>query len=262
MYDETMNEYPMLTDAEQKALARRAHAGDTKARDLLVLSNLRFVQVQVKLYCCMDPSKFSDVMQQGIAGLIHAIDKYDPDRGFSLTTYAWQWIWQSMRRGVYGSSKVYMPFYAKSGLQTVKELQLRGVTSAQDLAKESGLALDFIKILLELQQTRYLSLEQPVNAEDGSLTHGDLILDDADDYADLDDREDSRERIRKMFSVLNPRERKIMKLRFWADGDKLPSYASIGRQLHISSERVRQLIDNAMIKMRRVERLEPEEVSA
>jgi RNA polymerase primary sigma factor len=241
--------YPLLTAADEVALAKRVERGDAAAKEQMINSNLRLVVHVAKRYRGHGVP-FGDLIQDGVIGLNRAVEKFDYRKGFKFSTYATWWIRQAVQRSIAGQSRtIRVPTHVHERRQTLQrharklEPELGRPATHEELAKASGLALKHVEEALSVAEAR-ASLNTPVGEDDGEL--GDLF---ADENADRPDElaEDAlrRRAVRDALEELPERERRILELRFGLDDDP-QSLEAIGRELQLTRERVRQLEAQAL----------------
>jgi len=245
--------YPLLTAAEEVALAKRIERGDAAAKERMINSNLRLVISIAKRYQGHDVPLL-DLVQDGVIGLNRAVEKFDWRRGFKFSTYATWWIRQACQRAIAGQSRtIRVPSHVEE--RRVKlararrqlETRLGREPTREELAEATGLSKAHVDEALDVAEAR-VSLNQTVGADDeGEL--GDLFRDpSADDPAERAFESLERLGIRRSVASLPERERRVIELRFGLDGDPQP-LESIGKELGISRERVRQLEADALAQL-------------
>ena len=245
--------YPLLTAAEEVALAKRIERGDAAAKERMINSNLRLVISIAKRYQGHDVPLL-DLVQDGVIGLNRAVEKFDWRRGFKFSTYATWWIRQACQRAIAGQSRtIRVPSHVEerrvklSRARRQLETRLGREPTREELAEATGLSKAHVDEALDVAEAR-VSLNQTVGAEDeGEL--GDLFRDpNADDPAEEAFESLERLGIRRSVASLPERERRVIELRFGLDGDPQP-LESIGKELGISRERVRQLEADALAQL-------------
>ncbi|HKA26442.1 MAG TPA: RNA polymerase sigma factor RpoD/SigA [Gaiellaceae bacterium] len=251
-----MNEigrYPLLTAAEEVALAKRVERGDLKAKERMINSNLRLVVHVAKRYRGHGVP-FGDLIQDGVIGLNRAVEKFDWRRGFKFSTYATWWIRQAVQRSVAGQARtIRVPTHVHERRQTLRrharklEVDLGRPPTDKELAKASGLKLQHVEEALSIPEAR-ASLNSPVGDEDSS-EFGDLFADESADSPEELAEDALRARaVREALADLPERERRILELRFGIDSDP-QSLEKIGAELELTRERVRQLEAQALERL-------------
>jgi RNA polymerase primary sigma factor len=237
--------YPLLTAAEEVALAKRIERGDEAAKERMINSNLRLVISIAKRYQGHGVPLF-DLIQEGVIGLNRAAEKFDWRRGFKFSTYATWWIRQAVQRGVSGqSATIRIPTHVGERRAKIArarrrlELELGRAPTREDLAEATDLPLKHVDEALDAAEAP-VSLNQRVGSEEeGEL--GDLFTDTtAGDPAEEATSAVQRQEIRRAVSRLPERERRVVELRFGFDGEPA-SLERIGNELGLSRERIRRL---------------------
>jgi RNA polymerase primary sigma factor len=249
----SVGRYPLLTAAEEIALAKRVERGDREAKERMINSNLRLVISIAKRYQNRN-LPLGDLFQEGVIGLNRAVEKFDWRRGFKFSTYATWWIRQACQRAVSGQSDtIRIPTHVHErrvklgGASARLEPKLGRPPTREELAAETGLSLRHVDEALDIAEAP-VSLNRPIGSEeDGEF--GDLFADnEALDPADEATESLRRLHIRRAVATLPERERRILELRFGFDTEPA-SLEHIGRELGITRERVRQLEAQAMGKL-------------
>ena len=262
MYLSEINQYALLTVDEEQALARRFIKGDLAAGHRLVTSNLRFV-VKVAYEYRSYGIKMSDLIQEGNIGLMKAVQKFDPDKGIRLISYAVWWIrayiqnyvlknWSLVKLGTTQAQR--RLFFALA--RTRRELEKLGagdgtVVNAEEIARKLNVKASEVREMEQRMGGRDLSLDAPMG-EDGDATHLDFVESEsashADEIADRQEAQMTRERIQRALARLDPRERFIIEQRVMSDAGM--TLSELGEHFGFSRERARQLEIRAKDKLK------------
>ena len=256
LYLREISQVPLLTPQEEVKLAAQIKRGNKKARETMIKANLRLV---VKI--AHDFSNYGlpllDLVSEGNIGLMKAVERFDPKKGGKLSTYASWWIKQSIKRALANQSKtIRLPVHLVDKIGKIRRVaaqmteELGREPSNEELAEELGLATAKVAHLKNVA-VRPASLDAKINADDDTA-FGDLVSDDRaeDPFAALRDK-DLREEVGDLLDVLDPRERKIISFRFGLGGGKERTLEEVGRKFGVTRERIRQLQNIALLKMRK-----------
>ena len=256
LYVRQIGDGPLLTQAQERELARLKDEGDEAAKRRLIESNLRLVMSITRNYTKAGVPLL-DLIQEGNLGLIRAVEKFDYKLGYKLSTYATWWIRQAVTRALADQGRtIRLPVHVAE--QVRKLLRARRVLTQKlnreptpdELATESGFPLKRVNELLELVEDP-VSLELPVG--DGESIYADLIEDTKSDQPDEATAKQLRSvELTEALERLKPRMRNVLTLRFGLDGQKPRTLEEVGVGLGITRERVRQLETRALKELRHV----------
>ena len=246
----------LLTPAEERELARRKDQGDEAAKRKLIECNLRLVMSIARNYA-KSGVPLLDLIQAGNLGLIRAVEKFDYELGFKLSTYATWWIRQAVTRALAEQGSIIrLPVHVADQARRVLRSQiqlaqkLNREPTVAEIAKESGIGEQRVEELLDLVRDP-ISLDTPVG--DGESNFGDLIADThADDPASITARSSQDVDLDAALNQLEPRLRTLLIARYGLNGEKPQTLEEIGASLHITRERVRQLERHALARLHRI----------
>jgi RNA polymerase primary sigma factor len=256
LYLKDISRIPLLTREEEITLTKRVVEGDELARKKMIESNLRFVVNVAKKYQNQG-LPLIDLINEGNIGLMTALEKFDPDKGYHFISYAVWWIRQSIMKAINEKSRaVRLPLNRTNELLQIQKAQrsLMGDNSTEDPTAEeigalTGFDPDHVNNLLSISRD-LISLDAPVFSDSGSSSIGDFIEDDAkspeDTLLDVALKED----INTVLSTLSDREREILELRFGLVGKIPMSLKEIGEIYNLTKERIRQIEKKALERLR------------
>ncbi len=255
---------PRLTPEQELETARRVKQGDQAARDLMIQSNLRLVVSYAKNYINRGLS-FQDLIQEGNIGLMRAVDKFDPDRGFRFSTYATWWIKQAMIRAIADQGReIRLPVHTGEQINKIKRAQkeltqkLDREPTSKEIAEELGnIDAQQVEELLRISLDT-MSLEAQAGEEQDSVL-GDFIEDktviNPQEYAN---NQFLREELDQVMSTLSEREQKILRMRFGLDDGRSKTLEEVGKECNVTRERIRQIESKAIKKLNRQFLAKPE----
>lgn len=253
MFLREISRYPLLTKQEEEELSRRMEQGDREAKERLITSNLRLVVSVAKKYQGQLP--LLDLIQEGILGLMKAVEKFDWRRGFRFSTYATWWIRQAVGRAIQTQARaIRIPVHQAEREWKVWKLE-KELTEKfgrpptdEELAREAKITGKQLAAIRDAARV-VASLDQPVGEDEGGTVLADLgagVEADPEDQISIDLRHES---IRHAVSALPQKQRDVISLRYGLEGEEPLTLEEIGKRIGVSRERVRQLEADGLAKL-------------
>ncbi len=253
---EEIYKYPLLTAEEERELIKRAKKGDIEARNKLINSNLRYIYKMAKKYSGMG-IPISDLINEGVLGLIKAIEKYDLKRRVRLLTYATSWIRQSMMKALTEQSRaIKLNSSIKGKLDKVRRAiedyyqKYQREPSDEELAQITGMSIEEVKEVVNIYKGQF-SIDELIGDENGR-TIEETFPDPFEE--EIEEKIKKEERINRFMDILerelNERERKIIIEYYGLHMHEPKTLEQIGKELGISRERVRQIKERALRKLK------------
>ncbi len=259
LYLREIGKIPLLTPDEEAELAQRIVKGDKKAKDKMVESNMRLVVSIAKRYGGRGLD-FLDLIQEGNTGLLRAVEKFDPAKGFKFSTYATWWVRQAITRAIADQARtiripVHMVETINKVLRTTRKLtaELNREPTNEEIAKALDMEPEKIDYVMRIKQD-IASLDASIGREgdDEDSVLGDFVEDE-----ERDSPEDSaanqilKEQLSEIIATLTDREQKIIRLRFGIGGGRPHTLEEVGAEFDVTRERIRQIEAKALSKLRK-----------
>ncbi len=259
LYLREIGKIPLLNSEEELALAQRVVAGEKKAKDKMAEANMRLVVSIAKRYSGRGLD-FLDLIQEGNTGLLRAVEKFDPDKGFKFSTYATWWIRQAITRAIADQARtiripVHMVETINKLLRTQRRMtqELNREPTIEELGKELEMEPEKVEYVIKIKQD-ITSLDAGVgrDGEDEDSVLGDFIEDE--DGATPEESAANqllKEQVQAVLSTLSDREQKIVKMRFGLENGKSHTLEEVGQEFAVTRERIRQIEAKALAKLRK-----------
>jgi RNA polymerase primary sigma factor len=257
LYLREIGKIPLLTAEEELTLAHKVVAGDKRAKDKMAEANMRLVVSIAKRYVGRGLDLL-DLIQEGNTGLLRAVEKFDPDKGFKFSTYATWWIRQAITRAIADQARtiripVHMVETINKLLRTQRRLtqELNREPTNEEIAKEMDIEVEKVEHIMKIKQDIH-SLDQSVRDDEEDSVLGDFVEDE-----DTITPEESatnqllKEQVKDLLGSLSEREQKIIRLRFGLEDGKSHTLEEVGQEFSVTRERIRQIEAKALAKLRK-----------
>jgi len=259
LYLREIGKIPLLNAEEELELAQRVVNGDKKAKDKMAEANMRLVVSIAKRYSGRGLD-FLDLIQEGNTGLLRAVEKFDPDKGFKFSPYATWWIRQAITRAIADQARtiripVHMVETINKLLRTQRRMtqELNREPTIEELAKELEMEPEKVEYVMKIKQ--YITSLDAGVGRDGD--DEDSVLRDFIEDEDSAAPEESaasqllKEQVQEILSTLSDREQKIIRMRFGLDNGKSHTLEEVGQEFAVTRERIRQIEAKALAKLRK-----------
>ncbi len=257
LYLREIGKIPLLNPQEELELAHKVKTGSKKAKDQMAEANMRLVVSIAKRYVGRGLDLL-DLIQEGNTGLLRAVEKFDPDRGFKFSTYATWWIRQAITRAIADQARtiripVHMVETINKLLRTQRRLtqELNREPTNEEIAAAMDIDVDKVEHIMKIKQD-ISSLDASVRDDEEDSVLGDFIEDeDAKTPTDSASEQLLKEQVKRILGTLTEREQKILKLRFGLEDGKSHTLEEVGQEFSVTRERIRQIEAKALAKLRK-----------
>ncbi len=257
LYLREIGKIPLLSAEEELALAKRVVAGDKDAKDKMAEANMRLVVSIAKRYVGRGLDLL-DLIQEGNTGLLRAVEKFDPDKGFKFSTYATWWIRQAITRAIADQARtIRIPVHM---VETINKLLRTQRRLTQDLNREPTNEEIAAAMEIEVEKVEHImKIKQDISSLDASIRDDEeesVLADFIEDEDTISPEESAtgqllKEQVKDMLSALTEREQKILKLRFGLEDGKQHTLEEVGQEFSVTRERIRQIEAKALAKLRK-----------
>ena len=254
-YLNELRRYPLLTAADEQKLGRRVQKGDAEAKARMIESNLRLVVSMGKKYINRG-LPFSDIIEEGNLGLIRAVEKFRPEKGFRFSTYASWWIRQAIERAIINQSRVIrLPVHIAGDVNTYTRTarhlnqELRREPTAAEIAKKMRVSIDTVRSISQIARDTY-SLDMIIGEQEGDRLQDVIADDNAESPLAAIENKSRSGQLAGWLSRLSTNERNVIELRFGLKTEDPETLDGIGRKYGITRERVRQIETQALNKLK------------
>ena len=259
LYLREIGKIPLLNSEEELALAKRVVAGERKAKDKMAEANMRLVVSIAKRYSGRGLD-FLDLIQEGDTGLLRAVEKFDPEKGFKFSTYATWWIRQAITRAIADQARtIRIPVHM---VETINKLLRTQRRMTQELNREPTIEELGKELEMEPEKVEYvMKIKQDITSLDAGVGRDgddeDSVLRDFIEDEDGITPEQSaasqllKEQVQAILSTLSDREQKIIKMRFGLENGKSHTLEEVGQEFAVTRERIRQIEAKALAKLRK-----------
>lgn len=255
IYLRRIGRIPLLSKKQEEKLAKEIEAGSQSAKDKMINSNLRLVVSVAKRYAGGSNMALLDLIQEGNIGLMKAVDKFDYRRGYKFSTYAMWWIRQSITRAIADQARtIRLPVHMKEKLGKVssaarKFLEENGrEPNTEELAEIMGISREQMDDIMQLYSDT-VSLDTPVGEEEDTMLMNFVADDSMPEQFEAAEHGILAEKINEILSELTEREQTILRLRFGFVENRIWTLEEVGKEYHVTRERIRQIEGKALRKL-------------
>lgn len=257
LYLREIGKVPLLNAEEEVELTRRVQKGDKQAKDEMAEANMRLVVSIAKRYVGRGLDLL-DLIQEGNTGLLRAVEKFDPEKGFKFSTYATWWIRQAITRAIADQARtiripVHMVETINKLLRTHRRMtqDLNREPTNEELAEELEIEVEKVEHIMKIKQD-ISSLDATIRKDEEDSVLGDFIEDeDTPTPRESATEQLLKEHVGEMLDFLTPREQKILRMRFGIDDGKTHTLEEVGHEFGVTRERIRQIEAKALTKLRK-----------
>ena len=256
MYLNEIGFSPLLTAEEEVYYSRLALKGDEAAREKMIVSNLRLV-VKISRYYMKRGLAFLDLIEEGNLGLIHAVEKFDPERGFRFSTYATWWIRQTIERALMNQTRtIRLPVHVVKQINSYQKAARRLAQTldheptADEVASNLDLPLKDVQNILGLSEQ--LSTVESSTLDKDKLLQETVADDKQPDPSSLLQKEEVHACLHEWVALLNDKQRQVVEQRFGLNDDDVSTLEEVGERIGVTRERVRQIQVEALKKLRKI----------
>lgn len=256
LYLREIGKIPLLTAQQEIALAKRIENGENAAKQEMANANLRLVVSVAKRYVRGSNMTLLDLIQEGNIGLLRAIDGYDYHRGYKFSTYAMWWIRQAITRAIADQSgTIRIPVHMKEQMGKVRKVSRQFLldngreAKAEEIAQLMDMPVEHIEEIFKLFQET-ISLETPIGEEEDAVLIDFVSDSKVQEQFYTVEQLMIREQIDEILSELSEREQRILRLRFGLEDGEIRTLEEIGKEYHVTRERIRQIEVKALRKLR------------
>jgi len=244
LYLREIGKIPLLTAAEELALAQKVVAGDKKAKDKMAEANMRLVVSIAKRYVGRGLDLL-DLIQEGNTGLLRAVEKFDPDKGFKFSTYATWWIRQAITRAIADQARtIRIPVHM---VETINKLLRTQRRLTQDLNREPTNEEIADEMELDVEKVEHImKIKQDISSLDAFIEDEDTVTPEESATGQL-----LKEQVKDLLGSLSEREQKILRLRFGLEDGKNHTLEEVGQEFSVTRERIRQIEAKALAKLKK-----------